>query len=181
MIVASDEEDYQRIHVRRSHVLKDSLRALSNPHFKDSKMLKVRFIGEQAEDEGGPRREFFRLATREAFCSSGLFVGWPDHVIPTHNVEAIASNKYYVVGKLLAMSLVQGGQPPLCFSAAVADYLVFDAVKSEPCISDIPDPSVCSVLKEVGAIAGVGCLWKLLRSQLFLFIYRWRRVLHSRS
>ena len=49
----------------------------------------------------------FGWLLREAFCSSGLFVGWPDHVIPTHNVEAIASNKYYVVGNLLAMSLVQ--------------------------------------------------------------------------
>ena len=42
-----------------------------------------------------------------------LFTGWPLNVIPQHNVEAVASNTYFTVGKLIATCLVQGGQPPV--------------------------------------------------------------------
>ena len=143
------EEDKQRLHVRRSRLFTDSLRAFSRPTFDVSKMLKVTFIGESAVDDGGPRREFFQLLLQEAFSRSGLFVGWPDHVIPIHNVEAVANNKFYLVGKMISTCLVQGGQPPVCFSAAVADYIIFDEVKSAPCIADIPDCSVRQKLEKV--------------------------------
>ena len=46
---------------------------------------------------------------------SSLFIGWPVNVIPQHNVEAVANNTYFVVGKLIATSIVQGGQAPLFF------------------------------------------------------------------
>ena len=65
---------------------------------------------------------------QEPFSTLGLFYGWPDHAIPIHNVEAVATNKFYLVGKMISTCLVQGGQPPVCFSAAVADYLVCDEI-----------------------------------------------------
>ena len=34
------------------------------------------------------------------------------------------------------MCPVQGGQPPVCFSTAVADYLVYGEITSQPCIDD---------------------------------------------
>jgi hypothetical protein len=54
-----------------------------------------------------------------------LFIGWPDHVVPVH-IHAVAETKYYLTGKVIATSLVQGGEPPVCFSAAVADFIVYD-------------------------------------------------------
>ena len=78
-----------------------------------------------------------------------LFIGWPDHVIPVHNNNAVAENKYYLVGKIIATSLVQGGEPPVCFSAAVADFIVYDYVRSKPCIDDIPESDVCEAMKKV--------------------------------
>ena len=36
---------------------------------------------------------------KEAFMSSGLFAGWPQNVVPIHSVEAVAANKYFIVGK----------------------------------------------------------------------------------
>ena len=79
VIKALDEEDIQRISVRRSHLFQDALRAFSKPTFNVGKMLKVCFIGEPAAiDDGGPRREFFSLLTREIFRTSGLFSGWPN-------------------------------------------------------------------------------------------------------
>ena len=62
--------------------------------------------------------------------------------MPLHNIDAVATNKYYVVGKMLASCLVQGGQPPVCFAHVVADYLVYDQVRSISCIEDIPDYEV---------------------------------------
>ena len=60
--------------------------------------------------------------------SSGLFTGWPDNVITIHNMEAVASNKFYMITKVIATCLVQGGQPPVCFGTAVAEYLVYDDI-----------------------------------------------------
>lgn len=149
VITGRDEEDHQRIHVRRSHLFSDATRAFSRTNFNVSKMLKVVFVGEPSVDEGGPRREFFQLLLKEAFTSSGLFVGWPQNVIPIHSVEAVAANKYYIVGKMISTCLVQGGQPPACFAAAVADYLIYDEIKSEPSLSDIPDHNVRRKLEKV--------------------------------
>ena len=133
--------------MRRRLLFEDALWAFSRPTFNVSKVLKVTFIGEEAVDDGGPRREFFSLLVKDTFHSSGLFTGWPSNVVPEHSVEAVATNKFYVVGKMMATCLVQGGQPPLCFAKAVADVLVFGKIKSLPCLEDIPDYEVWEKMK----------------------------------
>ena len=143
------EEDFQPIHVRRSCIFEDSMRAFSKPSFNASKMLKVRFVGESAEDAGGPKREFFQRLMKAVFQSQTMFTGWPCHTVPVHNITSIASNHFFLVGEMIAMSLIQGGQAPACFSHAVADYLVFNDVRSKPCIDDIPDVEVREAMKEV--------------------------------
>ena len=137
------EQDMQRIHVRRRSIYSDSTRAFSKPTFNVSKTLKVIFMGESAVDDGGPRREFFQLLLKDAFTSSGLFIGWPPHTIPLHHVEAVATNKFYIVGKMMSTCLVQGGQPPVCFADGIADYLIYDEVRSGPCIADISLTTLC--------------------------------------
>ena len=142
VITQRDEEDRQRLHVRRSNLVEDTIIAFSRPTFDVSKMLQVTFIPEGSVDDGGPRREFFQLAIKEFMKKSSLFIGWPENVIPQHNVEAVANNTYFVVGKLIATSIVQGGQAPLCFSKAVVDFLIYDEVKSKVCLDDIP---ICDI------------------------------------
>ena len=149
MIRGEHDEDVQRVHVRRSHLLHDAFRAFSKPTFNCSKMLKVTFIGEESVDDGGPRREFFQVHMRECFNKSGLFVGWPSNTVPVHNVEAIANNKFYIVGKMLSTCIIQGGQPPVCFSQGIADYLVYDEIRSKPCLEDIDDYAVRQKLLKV--------------------------------
>ena len=92
---------------------------------------------------------------RECFSKSGLFIGWPNNTVPIHHVEALAANKYYLVGKMMSTALVQGGQPPLCFSQAVADYVIYDEIKCEPCLDDIPDCDVREKLEKVRFGVGV--------------------------
>ena len=68
-------DDVQRIVVRRSHLFSDAFRTFSRSVFDPTKYLKVTFVGEPAVDEGGPRRELFRLLIQSATCQSGLFTG----------------------------------------------------------------------------------------------------------
>ena len=58
-----DDNDFshQRITIRRSSLLKDSYRQFTRSGFFVNKPLRVIFIGEEAVDEGGPRREYFNL------------------------------------------------------------------------------------------------------------------------
>ena len=156
MTSLDDKDCYQRIHVRRSHLVMDTMKAFSKATFDVSKILKVIFVGEPCVDEGGPRREFFQLALKEIFAHSGLFSGWPFNVLPLHNVEAVASNRFYVIGKLIATCLVQGGQPPACFAAAAAEYLTYDEVKCDPSLEDIPDSIVQQKLLQVYIGCGAG-------------------------
>ena len=149
VISGSDEEDKQRLHIRRSNLVHDTLRAFSRATFDVSKVLKVTFIPEGSVDDGGPRREFFQLPIKECMQTSSLFSGWPENVVPQHNVEAVANNTYYIVGKLIATCIIQGGQPPLCFSKAVADFLIYNEVRSNVCLEDIQDGSVRDKLKQV--------------------------------
>ena len=55
--------------------------------------------------------------------------GYPSHVIPLHNVDALAHSKYFIVGKMMATAIVQSGQPPVYFANAVADYIVYDSMR----------------------------------------------------
>lgn len=126
----------------------DALRQFTKTSFDVSKLLQVRFIGEEAVDEGGPRREFFHLLIRAIFQSQ-LFTGFPDHVIPLHNVKEVANNTYLVVGKMIATCIVQGGESLACFAPAVADYLVYERVQSKVCIEDIPDHDIRECLRQV--------------------------------
>ena len=145
VIQGINEEDKQRISVRRSYLWPDVVRAFSKSSFDVSKMLKVRFVGEPSVDEGGPRREFFQLAVKDAL-SSELFEGWPSNVTFCYNIEAVANNTYYIVGKLISTCLVQGGQPPACFST---DYLVYGRVMCEANLSDISDCDIKQKLEKV--------------------------------
>ena len=54
-------------------------------------------------------------------------------------MEAVASNRFYVTGKLIATCLVQGGQPPACFAIPAAECLTYGEVKCDPSLEDIPD------------------------------------------
>lgn len=154
VITGKDEEDLQPVNVRRKYIFQDGMRAFTKPSFDVTKMLKVRFISEQAQDLGGPRREFFHHLMKAALQNPSLFTGWPSNVIPIHNISAVADNMYYVIGKIIATSLVQGGEPPVCFSAAVADFIVYDKVCSKPCVDDIPVSDVREAIRKVSSCQG---------------------------
>ena len=140
--------------IRRSHVFDDALCQFSKEFFFVDKMLKVEFFNDPAVDDGGPRREFFYLLLHGIFNSS-LFSVYPSNVVPVHNIKAVSANTYYVVGKMIATCIIQGGEVPTCFAKAVADYLVFDRVSSPVCIDDIPDYEIREMLNKVPPVGAL--------------------------
>ena len=70
-------------------------------------------------------------------------------MVLNHNLEAVACEKFYMIGKMISTCIIQGGEAPVCFSNAVADFLVYDEVHSPVCIEDIPDLEIQGCLKKV--------------------------------
>jgi hypothetical protein len=58
--VKSDDTNQNTIVVQRSRLLASSVAAIRKKCFLSSLKVAVEFSGEEAEDYGGPRREFFR-------------------------------------------------------------------------------------------------------------------------
>ena len=69
---ATSSECTQIARVRRHHLWSDALRTFSKKDFLPGTLLSVHFIGEEAADLGGPRREFLRLLLRSLVVESGV-------------------------------------------------------------------------------------------------------------
>ena len=126
-VLDRDRENMDEIDVRRSHLWLDTVQAMTRPKFTGQKWLRIHFLLEEAVDDGGPRRELFRLALQEC-CYSNLFVGLLHSRTVSLGVPALQQKKYLVAGKtcvltqidfvcnmimsfpgrLMAMSLIQG-------------------------------------------------------------------------
>ncbi len=81
LVINSDQEcERNLINVRRQHCWKDALNKLSKPCFIPERKLSVKFAddmgtSEGAVDQGGPTREFLRLAVTAMYDTSGMFGG----------------------------------------------------------------------------------------------------------
>ena len=77
-------EERQVIRIRRSNLWQDSLRFFKKNSLPIEKQLSIHFIGEEAADEGGPRREFLHLLMKKMVKDAGLLEGQEDfHVEPS--------------------------------------------------------------------------------------------------
>ena len=146
--VAVVPEDRQNIVVRRKHIWNDVKRSLKRPGFNDNIGLLINFIGEDAHDAGGPRREFFRLVMSSMSRDGNLFTGPPSNKTLTHNVIALQRNEFHICGHLIALSLLYGGPAPNFLSKSVVAYLL-DEPLDTTMIEDIPDSDTQSSLRKV--------------------------------
>ena len=129
------------IAVRRRHLWKDTKLVLSRRNNVYSMGMRVTFVSEAAVDEGGPRREFFRLALADMAHNNALFDGVSHRRIARHNLIELQGNSYLIVGRIIALSLMYGGPPPQFFARAVAEYLL-DVIPYSVSVDDVPDSSV---------------------------------------
>lgn len=53
-------EDKMTVIVHRANIMKSAMYAVKSRNFHFRRHIDVQFVGEEAQDDGGPRREFFR-------------------------------------------------------------------------------------------------------------------------
>lgn len=116
---------YLMLEVRREWIIPDTLAQLEAKTGYDlKKQLKVRFIGEEAIDEGGVQKEFFQLVMRELFdkkygmfssyctkksttnlpnqCDQAYYYSWFPFI---REPEEALLGEYALVGKLLGLAI----------------------------------------------------------------------------
>ncbi|XP_061188056.1 uncharacterized protein LOC133196140 [Saccostrea echinata] len=97
---SAHEGDTNYICVDRSNILETAFEEIKG--LQDLRLtLEVQFYGEIAADFGGPRKEFFQLALLE------IREKYFDHGLREHIAE-----DYLLVGKILALSILQNGKLP---------------------------------------------------------------------
>ena len=98
--VSTDPEECNRFSVRRNHLWKDSIRALSRYSFNSKKAIRVTFLGDSGVDIGGPGREYFYLTLQCVASDNSLFQGPSERRSFRHNPQAVIEKKYLYAGQL---------------------------------------------------------------------------------
>ncbi|XP_076731533.1 G2/M phase-specific E3 ubiquitin-protein ligase-like [Maylandia zebra] len=111
-----DTSNYCTIIARRRKILHSACMALSKSYFAWHKLPNIEFVGEMADDYGGPRQEFFRLLMVETQNSLGIFEGKPGSLLFSYSQQLLSSNKFYTAGKLIAWSIAHNGPGPRCIN-----------------------------------------------------------------
>ncbi|KAJ8935929.1 hypothetical protein NQ318_008705 [Aromia moschata] len=96
------------LNVTREHIVDDALRELSNVHPSDlKKPLKIKFCGEEAEDAGGVRKEFFLLLLREILDPKyGMFKEYEETRAIWFAENTFEDNDvYFLIGMILGLAI----------------------------------------------------------------------------
>ena len=111
---------------------------------------------EMGADAGGPTREFMHLAMNSLVepkdGGSLLFTGEVDHLIPVHNWDLLDDGAFITAGKVVAHSILHGGQGFVGMSPAVLTYietLDLDKTLINTTIEDIPDVDVRETISSI--------------------------------
>ena len=98
--------------------------------------------GEDGEDSGGPRREFVRPLMM-SLKNLGIFYGtWF-----SHDLELLHGNKYELVGKLVAWSVLRGGPGPKCLSLQAFSVMKDLPFNTSQAIKAVCDEEIKEVLQ----------------------------------
>ena len=83
-------------------------------------------------------------------CStSGLLEGSDGNKIPLHNCAALKAKKFFLLGVIAGMSMLDGGPGLPVFSASVFHYIAIASILCRS-MDDVPDPMVRHYLLVVG-------------------------------
>jgi hypothetical protein len=148
--ISTDPEGCNRFSVRRNHLWKDSIRALSRFSFNCNKSIRVTFLGDSGVDEGGPGREYFYLTLQCVADDNSILQGPCGTRSFKHNPQALMEKKYFYAGQLIALSLANGGPGIPCLCEAVYSYLCYGLnLRVYPTMLDIPDDDIKEKLEQV--------------------------------
>ena len=135
----SEDDTYQIIWVQRKHLWQDTLRAVTKTGFRCNVRLKVHFIGKEAEDEGGPLREFLRLVIYQISNHCGVLQGPDNRKTFANDPLLLEKGAYYCAGVVSGISLQQGGPGLHCLADSTYDYFLGGPSSAAPELDDVVD------------------------------------------
>ena len=135
--------------IDRDHVFQDALREVA---LIDNLRLplEVNFMGEGAQDSGGPRKEFFRLVLKEI----------KEKLFDNGLIEDFAE-RHYTSGIIMGLSVLQNGKIPTFLSEEQLQELIDDTSDHSPCIVNLRN-----------GLRKVGVLQLMAKLPLFLYLFR---------
>ncbi|CAF0899632.1 unnamed protein product [Brachionus calyciflorus] len=136
--------------VRRDHIVQDTLNQLSKQKRDElKKPLKVMFIGEDAYDAGGVKKEFFMLLIREILdLKYGMFTYYDEsHQIWFNDQTLEGEEMYILIGELCGLAIYNSIIIDLPFPLALYKKLL----KEQPTLQDMYalSPSVAKGLDDL--------------------------------
>ncbi|XP_076866557.1 uncharacterized protein LOC143517694 isoform X2 [Brachyhypopomus gauderio] len=135
---------------RRRRILHSAITALNKGYFDWHKCPRIEFVGEMADDFGGPTREFFRLLMKDVQSTLGIFEGQPGNLFFSYDQAALQKGKYYTGGKLIAWSLLHGGPSIKALHPSLYQLMCGQAPDLEGFdIASLPDNSVQDKLQQI--------------------------------
>ena len=134
---------------QNSNLWEDTVRSISKTAFKQNHSLKVHFIGEEAADEGGPKRDFLRLAMTAVCNYSGVLQGLECRKTFSNNPLLLERKAYYCASLVTGMSLQQGGPGLHCLSPSLFDYFVAGPSSSRAIPLDVADHDMRKKIEKV--------------------------------
>ncbi|PIO69987.1 HECT-domain protein [Teladorsagia circumcincta] len=102
------EQPFFELTVRRNHIVQDTINGLlSSDRRYLQRPLRVHFMGEEAEDAGGVKKEFFMILFQKLLQSEyGMFVEDPDsHLVWFSGYDVEEVNYYKMVGILCGLAV----------------------------------------------------------------------------
>lgn len=96
------------LNVSRENMVEDTIRELSHyTQYDYKKPLKVKFIGEEAEDAGGVKKEFFMLLIKEILDPKfGMFVNYEETNMIWFNDSSFEDvTMYYLIGLMCGLAI----------------------------------------------------------------------------
>ena len=134
-----------KLSVRRRKIWLDTCQKLKRAFKTGMKTLSIEFIGEDANDAGGPLKEFFSVlfddVKKYLLCSSGSSFTFK------HDIELLRNGDFSLLGSMIALALLNGCAGPRCLAAPIVGKLFG---RDEPSkIEDVPDLEVQIKLKEL--------------------------------
>ena len=114
------------VRIRRGYILSDALRAFSRNRLKGNAIIRVQFLGEEAVDGGGPRREFLHKLLSDLIFSS---CSATTKMCAFHaRIRRTSTKKFLFASIVLFLCILQEGPTPCLFPKYVHVFLKFIAL-----------------------------------------------------
>ena len=148
-ILYNDYELVASINIRRKHLWVDSVLQFVKRSFDPRKSIRVIFHGEEAEDGGGPKREYFRLLSKSIKEDSGCFFSNCNVINFRPDVSLVHDHRFHLIGTMVATAILHAGVAFPFLPKCVYNYIAKEQNPTVVSIADVANSSTLHVLNSV--------------------------------